>query len=73
MASKTMDVAEVQAHFQEVFDGVERGDQFFVKKDNRLIAEIIPTKSRRLGLHKGAVTCTDDFDDALPESFWMGH
>jgi predicted DNA-binding antitoxin AbrB/MazE fold protein len=26
---------------------------------------------RILGLHRGAITTTDDFDDPLPDEFWL--
>jgi len=28
--------------------------------------------SRVLGLHEGMVTISEDFDQALPDSFWLG-
>lgn len=29
-------------------------------------------KPRVLGLHPGAMVMSDDFDDPLPDSFWLG-
>jgi predicted DNA-binding antitoxin AbrB/MazE fold protein len=31
-----------------------------------------PKKKRILGLHRGAMTMSDDFDDELSDSFWLG-
>ena len=31
-----------------------------------------PLKERVFGLHRGAITMSDDFDDELPDSFWFG-
>lgn len=28
---------------------------------------------RVFGLHAGAITVSDDFDDPLPDSFWLGN
>jgi hypothetical protein len=30
------------------------------------------TGPRVLGLHRGQVSMSDDFDEPLPESFWLG-
>ena len=30
------------------------------------------TTSRVLGLHQGTVTMSEDFDEPLPDSFWLG-
>jgi len=35
-------------------------------------AEAPATKQRILGLHAGNFTVADDFDAALPDSFWLG-
>lgn len=32
--------------------------------------QIEPT--RRAGMHPGAMVASDDFDDPLPDSFWLG-
>ncbi|MBI1280878.1 MAG: DUF2281 domain-containing protein [Anaerolineaceae bacterium] len=35
-------------------------------------AEVDLTKPRILGLHPGAIWTSDDFDDPLPDEFWLG-
>ena len=35
-------------------------------------AEIDTSKPRILGLHRGAIWTSDDFDDPLPDEFWLG-
>jgi hypothetical protein len=35
-------------------------------------ADAKPKKSRKLDLHPGAFQPTDDFDDPLPDEFWLG-
>ena len=35
--------------------------------------EATPAPKKRIGnLHKGLVDISDDFDDPLPDSFWLG-
>lgn len=31
-----------------------------------------PPKQRILGMHPGAIETTPDFDDPLPDEFWLG-
>lgn len=31
-----------------------------------------PLKKRIFGMHEGAITMSDGFDDELPDSFWFG-
>ena len=31
-----------------------------------------PTSKRRAGMHPGAMVMSDDFDEPLPNSFWLG-
>lgn len=38
----------------------------------RLTAVAPVSKKRVLGLHPGAITTTEDFDDPLPDEFWLG-
>ncbi len=33
----------------------------------------IDKKNRTLGLHKGMIEMSDDFDEPLPDSFWLGN
>jgi hypothetical protein len=39
----------------------------------QLAAEVRTSRQRVLGLHKGAVTISEDFDDPLPDDFWLGN
>jgi hypothetical protein len=34
--------------------------------------EVDLSKPRILGLHPGAIWMSDDFDDPLPDEFWLG-
>ena len=36
------------------------------------VTEDKPKKPRKLDLHPGAFQPTDDFDDPLPDEFWLG-
>lgn len=70
MISKTVDVAEAHVHLLELLDDVEHGTAVFLRKDDRLVAEIIQPSRRIMGLHRGAIECSADFDAELPGDFW---
>lgn len=36
------------------------------------VVDNIKVKKRTPNLHKGAFVVSDDFDDPLPDSFWLG-
>jgi hypothetical protein len=43
-----------------------------VDLDAPVVSEKMPEKLRIAGLHKGNWWVSDDFDDELPDSFWLG-
>jgi hypothetical protein len=36
------------------------------------LTSVAPLADRQPGLHPGAFVISDDFDDPLPDSFWLG-
>lgn len=41
-------------------------------KGNKSAAPSQPSSKRKAGLNPGAFIISDDFDDPLPDSFWLG-
>ncbi len=76
MLTETVDVQEVQTRFTELLSLMQQGTQVILAQDNIPLARIVPiassTKPRVAGLHKGAIWISDDFDEPLPEEFWVG-
>jgi prevent-host-death family protein len=76
MNVKTVDVQEAQTHLAELLSEVANGNEIILAKDNepkaRLIPIVSPVKTRVPGLHRGMIWTSDDFDEPLPESFWVG-
>ena len=69
-------MSDIQSLFEQV-DSLtpEEGLQLFDHVIERLHSfGMIVTKPRILGLHVhlGAAWISDDFDDELPDSFWLG-
>lgn len=74
--TKTMEVGEAQKRFPELLSWVSEGTVVVLKQEDtpfaRLVPFVSPPKSRVAGLHQGAIWTSDDFDEPLPEEFWMG-
>lgn len=74
----TFDVTEVPTRFNEVLELLQQGQQVHFTKDGQLFASASPfqaskkKKNRTPDLHRGMYVLSDDFDDPLPDSFWLG-
>ena len=77
MTAKIIDIREVQTQLGELLSLVLQGREVIFAKDNTPLARLIPivippTKPRVAGLHKGATWMSEDFDEPLPDAFWLG-
>ena len=74
----TIDIRELPERFRELVALADAGVEVVVTEDGKpraTIAAIIPAHiltTRIAGLHPGAMTASDDFDEPLPDEFWMG-
>ena len=76
MLTKTVDIRQAQTDLKELLPLVIAGTEIIFARDNTPIARLVPialpTAPRVAGLHAGAVWISDDFNEPLPEEFWMG-
>ena len=81
MALKTMDISEARIRFDELLSFVEAGDEIIIARDEKPMARLVPVqgapayvpgKKRTPGLGRGEGWISEDFDDPLPDEFWMG-
>ncbi len=77
MQTKTIDIAETQTNLKELLSLVREGTEIILSEGETQVAKIIaisPPKTplRQPGLHPGSILTTEDFDEPLPEEFWMG-
>jgi antitoxin (DNA-binding transcriptional repressor) of toxin-antitoxin stability system len=70
MTPKTVDLLEAQLHLSELVAEVEHGVPVILSRNKKAVAEIVPLNRRVLGMHLGAASCSDDFDDEMPREFW---
>ena len=76
MTTKTIDVHEAQTRLPELVSSVATGAEIILTKDNTPVARLVPlavTATKRIaGLHTGSIWVSPDFNEPLPDSFWMG-
>ncbi|MCO5196363.1 MAG: toxin-antitoxin (TA) system antitoxin [Anaerolineae bacterium] len=77
MATKTVDIQDAQTQLTELLDLALQGTEVIFARDNMPLARLtavdaVPGKKRVAGLHEGAIWTSEDFDDPLPDEFWLG-
>jgi antitoxin (DNA-binding transcriptional repressor) of toxin-antitoxin stability system len=76
MSTKIVDVQEVQTRFPELLTFALEGNEVIIAKGRTPVARLVPiisaSKPRIAGLNQGAIWTSDDFDEPLPEEFWIG-
>jgi antitoxin (DNA-binding transcriptional repressor) of toxin-antitoxin stability system len=76
MPIKTIEVQRDQT-LQELLALVGKGTEIILTQEDVPIARLIPIAEssdvpRTAGLHPGAIWVSDDFDEPLPDEFWLG-
>jgi len=74
--TKTIDVQETQPRWSELLSWVLTGTEIIFAKGSTPLARLMPLASsaqpRQPGLHTGAIWMSHDFDQPLPDEFWVG-
>lgn len=75
---KTVDVSLAQMSLQELAHLIDEGKEILLTNGRKPLARIVPiieqNQARIAGLHPGAISIGNDFDEPLPEEFWAaGH
>lgn len=76
MPVKTIEVQQDQT-LKELLALVGKGTEIILTQEDVPIARLIPIADssatpRIAGLHSGAIWISDDFDEPLPDEFWLG-
>jgi prevent-host-death family protein len=76
--TKTLSISDVQQELPGLLALAGDGDEIIIEENGEPIARLVPIekqkklKERIFGLGKGKAWMSDDFDDDLPDSFWLG-
>lgn len=76
MSTMTIDVKEAQMDLSKLLALALQGEQVVISENDESIVELVPIrkeqKRRVAGLHRGAMRMHTDFNDPLPDEFWLG-
>jgi antitoxin (DNA-binding transcriptional repressor) of toxin-antitoxin stability system len=71
----TIDIRELPDRFRELLSEAEAGGEVIVTEEGKPRAMLValPASGHRVaGLHAGAIQVAPDFDEPLPDEFWVG-
>jgi antitoxin (DNA-binding transcriptional repressor) of toxin-antitoxin stability system len=75
MSSKLVSVEEAAARLLELIGLVEQGEEVVIAHEDQPKVKLVPIgqapKKRVFGQHRGKIWMRPDFDDPLPEAFWL--
>ena len=77
MVTKTIDIQDAQTQLTELLTLALQGTEIIFARDDTPLARLtavnaVSVKRRVAGLHEGVIWTSDDFDDPLPDEFWLG-
>ena len=76
MPPTTIDVRDAQTHLMQLLTLALKGEDVVIAKDSVPLVRLVPVKSqkkgRTAGMHQGAMRINADFNEPLPDEFWLG-
>lgn len=79
----TIDLQETQGQLVELLALALKGDEVVITENDKPVARLVPAeetasvrnappRKRIAGLNRGSIWVSDDFDEPLPDEFWLG-
>ncbi|RRR71284.1 MAG: type II toxin-antitoxin system Phd/YefM family antitoxin [Candidatus Viridilinea halotolerans] len=76
MTTKSVAIHEAQQHLAELIAQVAAGVEIILLDGQVPCARLVPITPHAVqrvpGLHAGSITMSPDFDQSLPDEFWIG-
>lgn len=77
MITKNVTLQDAEGHLGELLERVVQGEEIVITKGDRPCAKLVAvlpilSTPRAFGQHRGKARMTEDFNAALPDSFWLG-
>jgi antitoxin (DNA-binding transcriptional repressor) of toxin-antitoxin stability system len=72
MLTRTIDVRKEPPDLKGLLSLVADGTEVILTEGDTPIARLVPVGKRVAGLHAGAISMSEDFDEPLPDEFWTG-
>jgi prevent-host-death family protein len=75
--TQTVSVDEAQRKLQELLADALAGNEVIITDHGTPVARLVPVvvsskKKRVAGLNRGTISASEDFDESLPDEFWLG-
>jgi prevent-host-death family protein len=75
--TQTVSVDEAQDKLQDLLAQALAGNEVIITDRGtpvvRLVPVVVQTKKKRVaGLNRGTISTSEDFDEPLPDEFWLG-
>jgi prevent-host-death family protein len=75
-SQEAVNVHEAKTHLSRLLERVERGEQIVIARAGKPVARLVPIEpapgKRPLGLYKGQIWMSEDFDEPLPWQIFPG-
>ncbi len=76
MPTRTVNLNKVEKQLAELLAIVENNGEIVIAQNGKPLARlesITPQKKKRIaGLNRGMIWTSEDFDEPLPDEFWIG-
>ncbi len=76
MPTQTVNIDKVERQLAELLAIVEHDGDIVIAQNGKPLARletVTPTKKKRIaGLNHGTIWISEDFDEPLPDEFWLG-
>jgi prevent-host-death family protein len=75
MPTQTVEVDEAKQQLSDLVTIAAEGGEVIIVQDGKPLARLVPVakvKKRVAGLNRGQIWTSEDFDEPLPDEFWMG-
>lgn len=73
MSTKTVDIREAQEKLKELLSLAAEGEEIVITENSTPLARLVAMPERIAELHAGTIWTSNDFDDPLPDEFWIGN
>ena len=75
MGTITIEVDQAEAQLSKLLALALQGNKVVITKNQQPMVQLAPIRKRPqrrvAGLHRGAMRMRDDFNEPLPDSFWL--
>ena len=71
--TRMIDVTKESPDLKGLLSLVADGTEVVLTEGFTPVARLIPVGKRVAGLHAGVIWASEDFDEPLPDEFWMGN